>query len=152
MLPNCGAGEDSWESLGQQTDKLVNPKGNQPQIFIERTDVEAEAPILWPPDIKSRLIGKDSVAGKDWGQEENGATESEMVGWPHRLNGHESEQVLGDGEEQGSLACYSEWSRKESDTTERLNEYMVDAQETDIFEPSFCCINSEIQSHIFITF
>jgi len=79
-------------------------------------------------------------------------TESEMVGWHHQLNGHEAEQVLGDGEEQGSLECYSEWGHKELDTTERLNKYMVDAQETEIFEPSFCCISSELQSHSFITF
>ena len=72
-----------------------------------------------------------------------------MVGWHHRLNGHETEQVLGGGEEQGSLECYSEWGHKQLDTTERLNKYMVYGQETEIFEPSLCCINSELQSHIF---
>ena len=66
--------------------KPVNPKGNQPRVFIGRTDAEAEAPILWPPDVKSRLIGKDPDAGRDWGQEEKGATEDEMVGWHHQLN------------------------------------------------------------------
>ena len=71
--------------------KSVNPKGNQPIIFIGRTDVEAEAPILWPPDVKNWLIGKDPDAGKDWRQEEKGMTEHEMVGWHHWLNGHEFE-------------------------------------------------------------
>ena len=85
----------------------VNPKGNQPCIFIRRTDAEVEAPILWPPDAKSWLTGKDPDAGKDWGHEENRVTEDEMVGWPHQLNGHEFEQTLGDGEGQGSLACCS---------------------------------------------
>ena len=80
MLLNCGVGEDSWESLGQQEIKPVNPKGNQPWLFIVRTDAEVEAPVLWPPDAKSRLIGKDSDAGKDLGQEEKGEAEDEMVG------------------------------------------------------------------------
>ena len=105
MLSNCCAGEDSWESTGQQGDQTINPKGNQPWIFIERTDVEAEAPILWPPDGKRWLIGKDSDAGKDWGQEEKEMTEDEMVGWHHQFNGHEFEQTPGDSEEQGSLVC-----------------------------------------------
>ena len=102
---NSGAEEDSWESTGQQGDQTINPKGNQPWIFIERTDVEAEAPILWPPDGKRWLIGKDSDAGKDWGQEEKEMTEDEMVGWHHQFNGHEFEQTPGDSEEQGSLVC-----------------------------------------------
>ena len=101
--------------------KPVHPKGNQSWIFIGRTDAEAEAPILWPPDVKSRLIRKDADAGKDWRQEEKGATEDEMVGWHHWLNGHEFEQTLGDGEGQGSLVCCSPWGRKESDMTEWLN-------------------------------
>ena len=73
--------------------KPVNPKGNQSWLFIGRTDTEAEAPILWPPDAISRFIGKDPDAGKDWGQEEKGVTEGEMVGWHHRLNGYEFEQT-----------------------------------------------------------
>ena len=101
--------------------KPVNPKGNQSWIFTEKTDAEAEALILWPPDAKSWLIGKDPDAGKDWRQEEKGMTEDEMVGWHHRLDGHEFEQALGDGEEQGSLACCSPWGHKESETTEQLN-------------------------------
>ena len=99
--------------------KPVNPKGNQSWIFIGRTDAEAEALILWPLDVKSWLIGKDPDAGKDWRQEDKRMTEDEMVGWHHRLDGHEFEQALADG--QGSLACSSPWGRKESDTTECLN-------------------------------
>ena len=97
--------------------KSVSPKGNQPWIFTERTDVETEAPVLWPPDAKSWLIRKDPDAGKDWGQEEMGMTEDEMVAWHHQLKGHEFEQTLGDGEGQGSMVCGSPWGRKESDMT-----------------------------------
>ena len=85
------------------------------------TDAEAEVPILWPPDVKNQLIGKDSVAGKDWGQEEKGTTEDEMVGWHHQLNGHEFEQAPGVGYGQGILACCSPWGHKELDMTEWLN-------------------------------
>ena len=92
----------------------VHPKGDQ-------SFVEAETPILWPHDGKNWLIGKDPDAGKDWRQEEKGMTEEEMVGWHHWLNGHEIEQALGIGDGQGSLACYSSWGHKESDTTEWLN-------------------------------
>ena len=84
--------------------KPVHPKGNQPWIFIGRTDGEAEAPVLWPPDAKSQLIGKDPDAGKDWRQEEKGTTENEMVGWHQRLNGHEFEQAQGDGDGLGRCA------------------------------------------------
>ena len=96
----------------------VHPKGNWSWIFIERTNAEAETPVLWPPHAKNWLIGKDPDAGRDWGQEEKGTTEDEMVGWHHWLNGHEFEQALGIGDGQGSLACCSPWDRKESDTTE----------------------------------
>ena len=101
--------------------KLVNSKGNQPWMFIGRTDAEAETPIPWPPDAKRQLIGKDPDAGKDWRQEEKRATEDETVGWHHRLNGQEFEQTPGDSEEQGSLVCCSPWGWTESDTTEQLN-------------------------------
>ena len=113
-LLNCGVGEDSWESLGLQGYKPVNPKGNQSWIFIGRTNAEAEvdAPILWPPDVNSQLIWKDPDAGTDWRQEEKGTTENEMVVWHHWFNGHEFEQALRDGEWQGSQACCSPWSRK----------------------------------------
>ena len=87
MLSNCGTGEDYWESLELQGDKSVNPKGNQPWIFIARTDTEGEAPIVWPPDAKSQLIKKDLAAGKDWGQKQ-GAAEDEMVGYYHWFSGH----------------------------------------------------------------
>ena len=99
----------------------VNPKGNQSWIFIGRTDVEAETPILWSPDAKYWLIGKDPDAGKDWRREEKGSTEDEIVGWHHRLNGHEFEQALRVGDGQGSLACCSPWGCKELDMTEQLN-------------------------------
>ena len=92
--------------------KVVNPKGNQPQTFNEMTDAEAEAPLLWPPDAKSWLIGEEPDAGKDGGQEEKGATEDEMVGWHHQLKGHESEQTLGDSKGRGSLACCTPWGCK----------------------------------------
>ena len=101
--------------------KPVNPTGNQSWIFIGRTDAEAEGPILWPPDAKNWLTGKDPDAGKDWRQEDKGTPEDEMVGWHHQLNGHEFEQAPGAGDGQGYLACCSPWGRKESDTTERLN-------------------------------
>ena len=97
----------------------VNPKRNQSWIFIGRID--AEVPILWPPDAKNWLIWKDPDARKDWRREEKGTTEDEMVGWPHQLNGHEFEQAPGVSDGQGSLACCSPRVRKESDTTERLN-------------------------------
>ena len=101
--------------------KTVHPKGNHPWIFIGRTNAEAEAPILWPPDAKSWLNRKDPDAGKDWRQEEKGMTEDEMVGCHHRLNGHEFEQAPGVSDGQGSLVCCSPWGCKESDTTEWLS-------------------------------
>ena len=111
MLLNSDAGEDSWESTFDCKEiQPVNPKWNQPWIFIGRTDAEPEAPILWPPDAKSwQLIGKDPDAGKDWRQEEKGVTEDKMVGWHHQLNGHEFGQTPG---RQGSLACSSSWVPK----------------------------------------
>ena len=99
----------------------VHPKVDQSWVFIGRTDVEAETPILWPPGAKSWLIWKDTDAGKDWGQEEKGMTEDEMVGWHHRLSGRWFGWTLGVGDGQGGLACWGSWSRKESDTTEWLN-------------------------------
>ena len=114
--------EKTLESpLDNKVIRPVNTKGNQLWIYIEKTDAETEAPILWPSDAKSQFIGKDSDPGKDWGQEEEGATEDEMVWWHHWLNEHEFEQILRDSEGQESLACYSPWRHKESDTTELLN-------------------------------
>ena len=98
----------------------VHPKGNKSWIFIGGTDAKAEVSMLWPLDVKNWLTGKDPDAGKDWRQEK-GTTEDEMVGWHHRLDGHEFEQDLGVGDGQGSLACCSPWDHKESDVTERLN-------------------------------
>ena len=99
----------------------VNPKGNQPWIFIGRTDAEAETPVLWRSDVKSRLIWKDSDAGKDWRQDKKGTTEDEMAGWHHGLEGREFEWTPGVGDGQGGLECCSPWGRKESDMTEQLN-------------------------------
>ena len=99
----------------------VHPKGDQPWVFFGRNDAKAETPVLWPPHAKSWLIGKDSEAGRDWGQEEKGMTEDEMDGWHHRLDGHEFEWTPGVGDRQGGLACCNSWSRKELDTTEQLN-------------------------------
>ena len=101
--------------------KPVDPKENQSWLFIGRTDPKTEVPILWPPDGKNWLTGKDPDAGKDRRQEEKGMTEDEMVGWHQQLNGLEFEQALGDSEWQGSLVWYSPWGHKESDTTEGLN-------------------------------
>ena len=97
--------------------KPVHPKGNQSWIFIGKTDAEAEAPILWPPDVTSQLIAKVTDAGKDWKQEEKWMAEDEMVGWHHQLNGYKFEQALGDGKGQGSLLCSSTWGGKEFDMT-----------------------------------
>ena len=103
--------EKTLESpLDSKENKPVNPKGNQPWIFIGRTD--AAAPILWLPVVKSWLIRKDPDVGNDWRQKEKGMTEDEMVGWHHWLNGHEFEQASGDGEGQGNLVCCSPWSLK----------------------------------------
>jgi len=99
----------------------VNPKGDQSWVFIGRTDAKAETPILWPPDVKNWLIGKDPDAGQDWRQEEKGTTEDEMVGWHHWLNGHEFEEAPGVGDGQRGLVCCSPWGCKESDMTEQLN-------------------------------
>ena len=99
----------------------VHSKGDQSWVFIGRTDVEAETPILWPPHAKSWLTGKDSDAGRDWEQEEKAMIEDKMVGWDHQLDVHESEWTPGVDDGQGGLACCDSWGLKESDTTERLN-------------------------------
>jgi len=99
----------------------VHPKGDQSWVFIGRNDAKAETPILWPPHEKSWLTGKDSDAGRDWGQEEKGTTEDEMAGWHHQLDAHEFGWTLAVGDGQGGLACCNSWGHKESDTTERLD-------------------------------
>ena len=106
--------------LDDKNIKPVNPKGNQSWILIGRANAEVEAPILRPPYVKSRLIGKDPDTGKDWRQEEKGLTEEEMIGWHHRLDGHEFEQALRVGDGQGSLVCCSPRGCKESDMTDWL--------------------------------
>ena len=106
--------EKTLESpLGYKEIQPVHPKGDQSWEFIGRTDAEAETPILLPPHAKGWLIWKDRDAGKDWGQEEKGTTEDEIVGWHHWLNGHEFGWTLGVGDGQGGLMCYSPWYRKE---------------------------------------
>ena len=111
--------------------RAVHPEGSLSWVFIGRTDAEAETPILWPPHAKSWLLWKDPDAGKDWGQEEKGTTEDEMVGWHCRLNGHGFGWTLGVGDGQGGLACCGSWGRQESDTTEWLNSTELSA---------LCCI------------
>ena len=105
----------------------VYPKRNQSWVFIGRTDAEAETPLPWPPDAKCWFIWRDPDAGKDWGQEEKGTTEDEIVGWHHRLDRHGFGWTPGVGDRQGGLACCGSWGRKESDTIERLNwsEYIL---------------------------
>ena len=137
----------------------VNPKGNQSWIFIGRTDAEAETPILWPPNPKNWLIGKDPDAGKDWGQEKKGMTEDEMVGWHHWLNGHEFEQAPGVGEGQGSLVCCSPWGHKKSDTTEPLDWTELNLKQLNFvwfifLFGSFCyslCLTAKLEGSQFLT-
>ena len=99
----------------------VHSKEDQPWVFFGRNGAKAETPVLWPPHVKSWLIGKDSDAGRDWGQEEKGTTEDEMAGWHHQLDGREFGWTLGVGDGQGGLACCDSWGRKELDMTEQLN-------------------------------
>ena len=120
MLLNCGVGEDSESPLDCKEIQPVHPKGDQSWVFIGRTDAEAETPVLWPPDENSWFIWKDPDAGKDWGQEEKGMTEDEMVGWHYRLDGHGFGSTPGVGDGQGGLTCYrvsKSWTRL-SDWTE----------------------------------
>ena len=120
MLLNYGVGEDSWSPLDCKEIQPVHPKGDQSWVRIGGTDSESETPILWPPDAKNWLIGKDPDAGKDWGQEQKGTTD-DMVGWRHQLKGHGFGWTLGVGDGQGSLVCCRSWGHKESDRTEQLN-------------------------------
>ena len=110
----------------------VHPRGNQSWIVIGRTDAQAEAPILWPPDVKSWLIWKDPDAGKHWGQEEKGATEDEMVGWHHGLNGHEFKQTLGDSDWQGSLASMRSQRVRHNWATEQQQQHTVGQQSRNV--------------------
>ena len=122
----------------------VHSEADQPWDFFGRTDAEAKTPVLWPPHAKSWLIGKDSDAGRDCGQEEKGATEDEMAGWHHRLDGHEFEWSPGVGEGQGGLACCSSWGRKESDMTVWLNWTELELVEIrDADRPNMKCVKCQ---------
>ena len=121
MLLNCGVGEDSWKSLGLQGDPTSPFLRRSALGFLWKEDAKAETPVLWPPNVKIWLIGKDSDAGRDWGQEDKETTEDEMAGWHHRLNGRESAWTPGVGDGQGGLACCDSWGGKETDMTEWLN-------------------------------
>ena len=128
--------------------KPLTPKGDQSWVFIRRTDVEAETPILWPPDAKSWLIWKDPDAGKDWGQEEKGAAEDEMVGSYHQLNGHGFGWIPGVGDGQGGLVCCGSWGRKESDMTERLNWNLLQVR-TAIRKQMWVVLSKKYISHLY---
>ena len=121
MLLNCGVEKTLESPLDGKEIQPVHPKGDQLWLFIGRTDVEAETPIVWPSDVKNWLIWKDPDAGKDWGRDEKGTTEDEVVGWHHWLNGHGFGWTPGVGDGQGGLVCCGSWGLRESDTTERLN-------------------------------
>ena len=132
----------------------VHPTGNQSWIFTGITDAEAEAPILWPPDVKNWFIWKDSDAGKDWRSEKKGTTEDEMAGRHHRLDGHEFGWIPGVGDGQGGLACCDSWGCKESDMTERLNwTELMDVYSTNIVIlalPQVCSILCSAIQHLSI--
>ena len=121
MPLNCGVGEDSWVSLGQQGDQASQSYSKLTLNLIEGTDAEVEAPVLWPPDVKNWLIRKDPDCRQDWRQEVKGTKEDEMAGWHHWLDGHMFEQAPGASDGQGSLAHCSPCALKESDMTEQLN-------------------------------
>ena len=114
-----------WRRLESPLDckeiQPVHSEGDQPWDFFGKNDAKAETPVLCPPHAKSWFIGKDSDAGRDWGQDEKGTTEDEMAGWHHRLDGREFELTSGVGYGQGGLVCCNSWGRKELDMTERLN-------------------------------
>ena len=137
--------------LDRKEIKRVNAKGNQSWIFIERTHAEAEAPILWPPDAKSQLTGKDPNARENWGQEEKGETEFEMFGWYHQLNGHEFEQTQGDGEGQGSLACCSPWGCKELTQLSYWTTTKLESNEKPKFPLLFNNTTSVCKNHLFLS-
>ena len=121
MLLNSGAEKTLESPLDCKEIQPVHSEGDQPWDFFGRNEAKVETPVLWPPLANSWLIGIDSDAGRDWGQEDKGMTENEMAGWHHWLDGCESEWTPGVGDGQGGLACCDSWGLKESDTTERLN-------------------------------
>ena len=121
MLLNCGVGKDSWDSLGLQGDPTSAFWRRSALGFLWKEYAKAETPVLWPPHVKSWLIGKNFDAVRDWGQEQEGTTEDEMAGWHHGLDGRGSEWTPWDGNGQGGLACCDSWGGKELDTSEWLN-------------------------------
>ena len=125
----------------------VHPKGDQSWVFTGRSDAEAETPILWPPDVKSWLTGKDPNAGKNWGQEEKGTTEDEMAGWHHRLHGHGFGWTPGVGDGQGGLACCGSWGRK---SRTRLSDWTELNWFKDLFKEllSFKLVSVFLKCHI----
>ena len=145
--------EKTFESpLNCKEIKPVNPKGNQFWIFIGKPDAKAEAPILWPPYVKSWLIRKAPDAGKDWRRVEKGTIEDEMVGWHHRLNGCEFEQVLGDGDGQRRLVCCNPWDHKELDTaewttTQSTESFFVLLLNIYLATPGLSCCAWDLQSY-----
>ena len=134
MLLNCGVGEDSWESLGLQGDPTCPFWRRTALGFLWKDDAKAETPVLWPPHAKSWLIGKDSDAGRDWGQEEKGMTEDEIAGWHHWLDGRESGWTPGVCDGQGGLVCCDSWGGKKLDMTERLNRTELNWYYITVFE------------------
>ena len=113
--------EKTFESpMDCKESQPVHSKGDQSWVSFGRNDAKAETPVLWPPHAKNWLIGKDSDAGRDWGQGEKGTTEDEMAGWHHQLDGREFEWTPGVGDGQGGLACCNSWGHKELDMTEQL--------------------------------
>ena len=130
-----------WRRLLRLQGDQTSPSERKSDLNIHWIDAKDETLILWPPDAKSWLIWKDPDAGEDWRQEENGTTEDEMVGWHHRLNGHEFEQALGGGDGQGSLACCSPWVHKESGTTEQPNWI-------ELTIPVYLCTTSSLLIHL----
>ena len=127
----------------------VHSEGDQPWDFFGRNDAKAEIPILWPPHVKSWLTGKDSDAGRDWGQEEKGRTEDEMAGWHHWLDGRESGWTPGVGDGQGGLVCCNSWGRKDSDTTERLNWTELKGYRAFVWWVRACCLPCTTQLIVF---
>ena len=144
--------EKTLQSPMDCTEKGINPKGNQSWIFIGRTGIEAETPILWLPDAKNQLIGKDPDAGKDWRQKEKGTTEDEIVEWHHRLDGPQFEQSSGVGDGQVSLACCSPWGHRESDMTELLNQTEANSEDNSLQlrHIKICCILTVNKSTVYL--
>jgi len=129
----------------------VHSKGDQPCVFFGRNDAKAETPVVWPPHVKSWLIGIDSDAGRDWGQEEKGTTEDEMAGWHHWLDGRKFEWTPGVGDWQEGLACCDSWGRKESDMTEQPNwteQLIVKLLKMDSTTPP-CIIKGKVMDYFF---